>query len=309
MKSIPHKSVLLAASHPSGQTRSAGRQRAFTLIELLVVIAIIAILAAMLLPALAKSKQKAQGIQCIGNDKQLLTAWLMYQGDYQDKFPPNGDTAIVDSDASWVQGIMSWTANYTDNTNLNYLVYDTTSLLGAYCAKNPGVYKCPADNYLCSINGQSLARVRSRSMNGYIDGGKPPSLENWNSGLATTWRVYAKASDVVIPGPSSLWVLVDEHPDSINDGWLITMVESTQFQSPGYFEDLPASYHNGACGFGWADGHATIHKWLSGKTCQPVLKQSRNGQSAWGTDSNPVDILWMIQHSSAPVNGAVMIGN
>ncbi|SPE55704.1 conserved exported hypothetical protein [Verrucomicrobia bacterium] len=282
---------------------------AFTLIELLVVIAIIAILAALLLPALGKAKQRAQAIQCMSNNKQKITAWIMYQGDFQDRFPPNANesTADVVNDPSWVKGILSWTAGNTDNTNLNLLIYGTTSVLGPYCAKNPGVYKCPADVNLCTINNQSLPRVRSSSMNGFVDGARPSYLAGWNGEMAQTWRVYAKSSDVLLPNPSALWVLVDEHPDSINDGWLITLVQTTQFQAPADWEDMPASYHNGSCGFAFADGHAVIHKWLSGATVVPVKKQSHNGDYAVG--SSRVDILWMIQHSSAPISGAVQIDN
>jgi prepilin-type N-terminal cleavage/methylation domain-containing protein len=276
----------------------------FTLIELLVVIAIIAILAALLLPALARAKQRAQAIQCMSNNKQKITAWILYQGDFADKFPPNANesTADVVNDPSWTKGILSWAANNTDNTNLNLMTYDTTSVLGPYLAKTPGVYKCPADVTLCSVGNQALPRVRSSSMNGYVDGATPSYLQGWNSEVSAGWRVYGKPSDMIVPGPAYIWVFVDEHPDSINDGWLITLpVGTSETQAPADWEDLPASYHNGACGFAFGDGHAVIHKWLSPSTVVPVTKVSRNGSYAVGP--NPVDILWMVQHSSAPISG------
>ncbi len=269
----------------SGATRH-GRQpdrrshQGFTLIELLVVIAIIAILAALLLPALAKAKQKAQGISCLNNNKQLTLAWLMYADDNNGVFPRNcntGDQTIN----SWVLGILDWAPNNTDNTNRLNLM---NSLVGPYCGKQADIYHCPADVYTCTEGGQQMARVRSVSMNCYVNG--YPGDATPVSG----WQIYRKQSDMSNPKPSDLWVFVDEHPDSINDGWLII-----SWHMAGSWSDLPASYHNGACGFGFADGHAEIHKWHESAMVLPVRKVVYDGSVTAG----PVDFPWALEHTSA----------
>src|SRR5437899_7123712 len=143
------------------------KRAGFTLIELLVVIAIIAILAAMLLPALARARQKAQGVYCLGNQKQLTLAWIMYSDDYQGKLVPNHDGGTTSYDLSWVPGWLDFNPDNTANTNIQYLL---SSKIGPY-TKNPGIYKCPADTYLCLERNQKLPRVRSVGMNGFIEGG------------------------------------------------------------------------------------------------------------------------------------------
>src|SRR5437899_12500002 len=143
------------------------RRTAFTLIELLVVIAIIAILASMLLPVLNKAKAKGQGIYCLSNQKQLTLAWMMYPDDNGGNLVPNHDGGTTDYTKSWVPGWLDWFPNNTANTNIHFL---RDAMIGPY-TKNIGIYKCPADVYLCVEGGQKMARVRSVGMNGFIEGG------------------------------------------------------------------------------------------------------------------------------------------
>ena len=274
-------------------------ERAFTLIELLVVIAIIAILAAMLLPALAKAKQKAQGIGCLNNTKQLALAWTMYTTDNNDYVSPNRDGGDVQgwpgATANWKNPVpyakLSWAGGWedfnpgtTDNTNIQNLIYGA---IGQYTSKNTGIYHCPADAYPVREGAAMFLRVRSNSMNGFV-GDRQNCRSTGVNDWYPTFLQYLKISTLTRPGPANTWLLVDEHPDSINDGWLIPDVTDLS-----RFVDLPASYHNGACGFAFCDGHSEIHKW-HGSTIQPVKRVQYNGFSG-----DPQDVAWFAERSSA----------
>ncbi|MGA2246670.1 MAG: prepilin-type N-terminal cleavage/methylation domain-containing protein [Verrucomicrobiota bacterium] len=271
------------------QTSSAASVSGFTLIELLVVIAIIAILAAMLLPALTHAKVRAQAIQCLSNHRQLGLAWIMYAGDNHDYCCVNVVGAPNTTPTSWVLGWENFVANNAQNTNADMI---KLGLLWPY-SQGLGIYKCPADIYLCLENGSQMPRLRSDSMNAFIQGGG-----NGNS-TASVWypgfRCYNKMSDISTPSPVNLWVFTDEHPDSINDGWLV--VDPTTLTSWG--NDLPGSYHDHANSLTFADGHSEPHKWLEGTTSAPV-KQVEHGTFP-GTSPVDLDIQWMISHSTAPL--------
>ncbi|HEY4417659.1 MAG TPA: prepilin-type N-terminal cleavage/methylation domain-containing protein [Verrucomicrobiae bacterium] len=258
----------------------------FTLIELLVVIAIIAILAALLLPALNRAKIKAQGIQCLSDHRQLGLAWLLYTDDNHDNYCLNSEGAVGWTAPNWVLGWEDFSADNTQNTNLDML---KGGLLWPY-SQNSGIYKCPADNYLCTENGTKCPRLRSNSMNAFITGG---ATANGSAQYAATYHYFVKTSDTKSPAPVNLWVFTDEHPDSINDGWLI--VDPTATIKWG--RDLPGSYHNHANSFTFADGHSELHKWQEGTTSAAVTQVSHGTYP--GTFPVDLDIQWMISHSTS----------
>src|SRR5207249_3105116 len=162
-------------------------------------IAIIAILAAMLLPALTKAKMKAQGISCLSNLKQLQLAWMMYADDHTDRLVPNGDGG----EEGWVGG---WLQSADDAANVN-LLKPPNGKLYPY-NQSLGIYKCPADHSTATIGRNILPRVRSVSMNGNMNG------HSWYTDQTkSTFFTYRKYLDIIRPAPAQAFVFLDEHPD------------------------------------------------------------------------------------------------
>ncbi|HVR37215.1 MAG TPA: type II secretion system protein [Methylomirabilota bacterium] len=273
------------------RTRFAG----FTLIELLVVIAIIAILAGMLLPALSNAKVKAQGIHCLNSLKQLQYAWHFYADDNQDRITSSGYLNPTEPSA-WVGGWLDFNGSNTDNTNTALLRDPVHSKFAAYL-EAPDVYKCPADRSGVVIGGSFHPRVRSMGMSqalGGPGGWLPPGNYNPNQ---TAYRTYFKTADITVPSPSMLYVLLDEHPDSINAGGFANQMVETLRQSK--IIDFPASYHNGAAGISFADGHAEIKKWLDERT-RPPEKYDNNLQLNVPSPNN-LDMLWLAERTSSRI--------
>jgi len=267
--------------------------------ELLVVIAIIAIIASLILPAMQRAKARAQGSFCLNNTQQLSVAWMVYADDHNGQLaynlgqsarspvvlPATGGAGMGDN---WVNNVENWELN-PDNTNAAAVV---ATGIGPYTSKAYALYHCPSDNVLSDLQRQNgwAGRVRSYSMNAMVGdaGGFSQTGTNVNN---PSYVQFFKTTS--IPRPSDIFVFLDEHPDSIDDGYFLN-----RETSPAAWNDLPASYHDHGASFSFADGHSEHHRWVNGSTKQPARAYGINPSLPMVITDGFQDYSWVLLHMS-----------
>jgi prepilin-type N-terminal cleavage/methylation domain-containing protein/prepilin-type processing-associated H-X9-DG protein len=303
-----HFSKAMNLSHFSKKPPASCKTGAtgFTLIELLTVIAIIAVLAALVLPALSRARERARAIICLNNTRQLGLAWQMYAGDNDERLPYNLGMAgsSFRTGLNWVNNVMTWDLS-SDNTNLATL---TGASLGRFVSGNTSVYRCPSDAALSSVQRAAgwTARVRSYSMNAMVGDAGDFTANGFNVNNPGYTQFFKTTQ---IPQPTDIFVFLDEHPDSIDDGYFLDKSPENGGGSGGSYHsaqwtDLPASYHNGATAFSFADGHSSLHRWLQPNTIRPPLPNAANLPIP--IPSSPAaalaDFDWVMDHMSVDKN-------
>lgn len=275
--------------------------RAFTLVELLVVIAVIAILASLILPALARAKARAQGSFCLNNTRQLVFAWMVYADEHNGQLAYNlAKSARITTavpavggpsmSANWVNNVLDWGTNNSDNTNVTAVV---ETGLGPYTSKTAALYRCPSDNVLSDNqrNAGWLGRARSYSMNamvGDVGNFTAGGFNLNNSNYVQFFKVFS------IPRPADIFIFLDEHPDSIDDGYFL----DTENDDSPTWTDLPASYHDGAASFSFADGHGELHRWHNRSTIQPARAYGINPPLPMPITDGTQDYDWVLSKMS-----------
>jgi prepilin-type N-terminal cleavage/methylation domain-containing protein/prepilin-type processing-associated H-X9-DG protein len=298
---------------------------AFTLLELLVTVAVVGILAALLLPALSGAKSRARLVECLGNKRQLGLAWLMYADDHEGRLVLNSDTGVhqyqpLDHTWGWISGVLTW-GERPDNTNYALLTQELRAPLAPYLNYSPRPYRCPADTYL-SPQQRALGwreRIFSVAMNEYM-GGEDLGPDDSSSKYRRPEGGYGKAKgnresryyiclgDFNRQSPSELWVITDEHPDALGDGFFdlprLSHVQPNTTVGPGtvyWAMDLVGSDHAGAATLLFADGHAQSKRWVVPETRQPVLYENWVKRIKNGVTSDRRDFDWLLQRMTEPL--------
>jgi prepilin-type N-terminal cleavage/methylation domain-containing protein/prepilin-type processing-associated H-X9-DG protein len=273
--------------------------RAFSLIELLVVIAIIAILASLILPAMARAKARAQGTLCLNNTKQLSMAWMIYADEHNGQLAYNlGQSArapvlvpaigSLNMGENWVNNVENWELD-PDNTNAAKMV---ETGIGPFTSKSAALYHCPSDNVLSDLQRSHgwERRVRSYSMNAMVGDAGTFSLTGTNVNNPNYVQFFRMFT---VPRPSEIFVFLDEHPDSIDDGYFLNRETATPT-----WNDLPASYHDGGASFSFADGHSEHHRWRDGSTKQPARAYGLTAPLPMPITDGATDFTWVLSRMS-----------